>query len=153
MSGYELCGYDNYAMLQKLTQGQFLRALNAFRKRDLFANVVNDTRVDYLSAALQHPPTETRPSDSEVVAVHRSDERRVDLEKLRHANGLAPQQLEILQRLRSVRWSITSVQYEGLLARVIAHSAITGRWTWLSSHGEQTCIHVAQILTSLAMDD
>lgn len=61
----ELLGWDNYAKLEELASDAHLDALDVFEIA-LFANMVNDARVDYSSAALLLAPLHYRHAQEKV---------------------------------------------------------------------------------------
>lgn len=141
-SGAQLLGYDKFELMNLLATPPFLAAWALFDRRILFANLVNDNRVDYTSAALLLAPFDElhdravlADTNREIVAVYDIADHRESPSNNAppYATGaqLAPEQTAILKALRAAPMHFINVDVhldKNFLSRLFAHSSLHGMW-------------------------
>lgn len=158
-TGSQLLGFDDYAALQTLCEDEFVRAWGLFGQRVLFANLVNDNRVDFCSAALLRAPRAelhdaTAKSDhSEIVAeydVADLSPPHDDAPVLPVAERLTETQQAMLEKLRSLRFvNVDCHLDQHFVSPVVAHSSLAGTWAALAGlQGKRSMQRVVDLLLS-----
>jgi hypothetical protein len=161
-SGAQLIGYDKFELLKLMSTPPFLAAWGLFQRRILFANLVNDNRVDYTSASLLLAPFDELHDrevladvDREVVAVYDIDEHpnSPSLNAPPYAAGaqLSPAQQQMLADLRGSELSFTNVDVhldKSVLSRLVAHSSLHGMWVQYGMQGQESMLRVVDFLLS-----
>lgn len=179
-TGFQLLCFDNGELMRELTSERFVAALAAFRFRHAYSNLVNDTRVDYQSAALRLQPIvrddgggkRTSSSSGEIVAVCQRavtfDDDAKSLSRVR----LTPQQLGWMRTLRQLSWRTVDLNFVNFLSLFLAHScmvihprinylltfanfaAINGRYSKLPfSNGAESMRDLTLVLQQIDEDD
>ena len=144
-TGIELMGFDDGKLLLKLSEGRFFAALKAFEFRHAYGNISLDHRVDFCTATMLAVPAADQL---------RAHELAFELEhavlphehRLKNAKQLSAVQIECIKRLSQLSWRIVGVQLSGWASGLIAHSALSGRWTFMTVDGEQTRDNIIETL-------
>jgi hypothetical protein len=157
-TGAELLGFDDYAALRKLVEPPFLKSFALFKERILFANVVNDNRVDYCSAALLHAPHEHHHDDgaveshAEILAMYNAADAKLPAggEPLDVAERLTPVQNEMMDKLRTLSFVNVDCHLakHPILSPMIAHSSLAGTWSLFGLQGDKSMAKVVELVTS-----
>ena len=144
-TGLQLLGFDDHVLLDELSNDRCLAALAAFKQRSLYANIVNDPRVDYHSSAIRLAPLASSPtsSTSEIVAVavepsmaindaaphhgmsaicSRSLSRSPDVVHVHSSAALTRKQVALVKRLRRLSFRTVDLRFDRWLSRYLAHS-------------------------------
>lgn len=156
-TGGELLGFDGYVTLRKLVEPAYLKSFGLFEERILFANLVNDNRVDYCSAALLHAPHEQHHAKeaitehAEVVAVYNAGQNvpREPAQVLPVAERLTDIQNDIIDKLRAAL-TFTNVDChlsKHLVSPMVAHSSLAGTWTRIGLQGGIAMAKVVEMVT------
>ena len=133
-----------------------LKSFGLFEERILFANLVNDNRVDYCSAALLHAPHEQHHAKdaitehAEVVAVYDAGNvPREPTQLLPVAERLTDIQNDIIDKLRAAL-TFTNVDChlsKHFVSPMVAHSSLSGTWTRIGLQGGIAMAKVVELVT------
>lgn len=150
---------DDYEALWEMTAPPFLTALRLFKHRALFANLINDARVDYCSAALLLSP---------FCELHRADalaDKRLEIigaydvadypqspshAAKPYATGahLSDKQKAMMAALRTVQFTNVDVRLDGTLAaQMFGHSCIQGAFVHYGLPGTQCINRIVNFVT------
>lgn len=158
-TAWQLLGRDEYAQLAQLTSPAALAAWNLFARRYLFANLVNDTRVDYCSAALLRAPHQALHDEAavddlerEVVGVYDVLDYQGDRTYPPYATGaqLEDKQLAMLDAIRASELRFTNIDLrldKSWFSRQFAHIIPLGLFSrWWGGHGAESMQRIVQCL-------
>jgi hypothetical protein len=115
--------------------------LAAFQYRHAYGNLMNDHRVDFVAAAMRGVPdqlSKTDDNDSYELAYVGEHSIVPHSARLERVVGLTDVQLHVVQQLSQLPWRIVGVRFDSWYSKLVAHSAISGRWTYLIEDGAQT---------------
>lgn len=159
-SGAQLLGYDKFELMKLLATPPFVAAWALFDRRILFANLVNDNRVDFASASLLLAPFDElhdravlADTDREVVAMYDAADHPDSPSNTAppYATGaqLSDVQLAMLRDLRGSSLRFTNVDVhldKSVLSRMVAHSSLHGMWVQYGMQGQETMTRVIDFL-------